>query len=260
MEMRKVRTSHGKLTALAVLAIAAILSVIPIRSTRSAAPLDEPNLSNEERTVNSFTDDLSNFDTKRAELSKKPSLTNEEFSSLERTGNDLKRRVSQLKDATESIINKLKAAGRWNTLDEDVLARLTDAKDRATLRDNGGLRHILESAVTDLNGQSGDEIVAPLSQLRSKVAQSKDDRFDWYQEVPSRMVAASYELPTYGQPAPLMIRSLRCIGATIRLAVSGVLHGPGTGPGPSYNTIPKDTMQKFQCNCYPQSCPGNLTQ
>jgi len=252
--MKKARFNYWKLTALlAALAMSLVQGVGANRTPSRATTFDRPNLSSEAQTVNSFNDDLSNFDKKRVELTKKSTLTNQEFSSLERTGNDLKQRVSQLRDAAVAIINKLKAAGRWETLDEGVLAKLTDAKERAFVRDNGGLRHLLENAVADLNSQSGDEIVAPLSQLRAKVAQSRANQFDGYQEVPSRMVAASYEPPTYVPPAPLFRRSLRCIGASIRVGVDMVIRGVDEA-----SSFPKNSngaITKWDCRCN-NDCAG----
>lgn len=213
----------------------------------SAATFDNPDLNSESRTVNSFNDDLSNFDKKRVQLSKRSAITSEEFNSLERTGNDLKRRISQLKDATESIIRKLKASGRWDNLDEEILAKLTDSKDRAFVQDNGGLRRAFETALTDLNSQSGDEIVAPLSNLRSKVAagtpgfhfnRTSSSSTSW------RIVAVNYSAPSL-----MKTRSLRCIGATIRYGVGLVLHGPGTGSGPK-TTIPTETVDSYKCQCH----------
>ena len=246
--------NYWKLTALVVaLAMSLVQGVGANRTHARAATFDNPNLSSEARTVDSFNDDLVSYDKKRVELSKKSSLTNEEFNSLERNGNDLKRRVLELKDATESIVRKLKAAGRWDNLDEEILAKLTDAKDRAFVRDNGGLRRILESAGTDLNSQSGDEIVAPLNRLRSKVAQSNEDRFERRQDVPWRMVAASYEPPTYSRPAPLVLRSLRCIGATIRYGVGIIIHGPSDAAGRVQ--VPPGTREAYDCQCE-HSCGG----
>src|SRR3954447_12339581 len=125
--MSKARFNNWKLTTLCLAAAISFIQVVSAKRTSgpSAALFDEPNLSSEARTVNSFGDDLVAYDKKRAELSKKASLTNEEFNALQRTGDDLKGRVSQLRDAVQSTITKLKASGRWDNLDEDVLAKLT---------------------------------------------------------------------------------------------------------------------------------------
>jgi len=266
--MKRGRFNYWKLTALAVALAMSLVQGAGANRTRAraatrAATFDSPNLSSEARTVDSFNDDLVSYDKKRVELSKRSSLTNEEFNALERNGNDLKRRVVELKDATESIVRKLKAAGRWDNLDEEILAKFTDAKDRAFVRDNGGLRHILESAGTDLNSQSGDEIVAPLSLLRSKVAQRNQDRFDANPEAPWRTVAAGYQPPA-SNPSALMARSVRCIGATIRYAVGMVVHGtadrsqPGVANGAA--NLPPSTNNKYRCQCFDQCGGAAATQ
>ena len=243
-----------KLTALLVGLLVFVPGVGAKRTNSNAAPSGKADLGSETRTVTSFTDDLSAFDKRRAQLSKRSSLTREEFNALEQTGNDLKRRVAQLRDATTSIINKLKASGQWNTLDEDVLSGLTNPKDRAILRDRGGLRRLFEQAAADLSSQNGDEIVAPLSQLRQKVA--RRDRFDLDQEVAFRMVEAAYRPSIYNAEAPLFLRSLRCLGATIRLGVSIVIHGPSENKPANQDDIPPDTRQAFQCHCEDFNCPG----
>lgn len=215
--MKKAGIKHWTLTALCCIVMSSLVQGVNAKRSISAIlpvdiAVDGPNLNSEVQTIDSFNDDLTNYNKKGVELSKKSTLLNEEFNSLERTGNDLKRRVSQVKDATQSIISKLKAAGRWNTLDDEVLAKLTDANDRAFVQKMGGLRRIFEDAVTQLDSQAADEIVTPLSHLRAKVAAL---RFDDSQALRWRMVTAGYSPSTY---VPADRRSARCIGATIRYA------------------------------------------
>lgn len=252
--MRKARFNYGKLAAVSVaVAIALTQSVSASRSTNPAsrsAAFDQVDLSGEARTIDSFNDDFANYNKTGIELSKKSTLTNEEFNSLERTGNDLKRRVSQLRDGVQSIIRKLKAAGRWNTLDEELLAKVKDANDRAFVQKQGGLRRIFEDAVTQLDSQAADDIVAPLSHLRPKVAaQNKEFRFDDSQAMSWRMVTAGYSPSAY---VPLADRrSARCIGATIRYATRLVVSG--------YENIPPNFTSNMHCYCDggPQCRPGD---
>ncbi len=250
--MIKKGLSYLKWAPMAIVLTVGIMASLRSSTATSGPPaiVDQPNLSSETRTVISFTDDLSAFDKRRAQLSRQSSVKREEFNSLEQTGNDLKRRVSQLRDATNSIINKLKAAGQWNTLDEEVLSRLTDSKDRSFLQDHGGLRRLFEQTAADLNSQSGDDIVAPLNQLRSKVA--RNDAFDRDAAMAWQIIPASYR-PSSTE-APVFLRSLRCMGATIRLGVGMLVHGPAEGK--PQNTIPKDTYAAFQCHCEDFNCPG----
>ena len=252
--MRKARFSYWKLTALClVLAIALAQGVSVSSATNSLSPIaafDEPNLSSEARTIDAFNDDLSNYNKRGVELSKKSTVLNEEFNALERTGNDLKRRVSQLKDATQSIISKLKAAGRWDGLNEELLAKL-DAKDRAFVQKHGGLRRILEDAVNQLDSQAADEIVAPLNNLRPKVAaQNKEFQFNEPQAESWRMVAANYSAPVAVSPADR--RSARCVGATLRWATSIIARGPGT------HTSSLSSNMHCQCDGGPDCMPGQI--
>src|SRR5262249_40405916 len=236
---------------LKLMALGAVIATMLIQGTSAnrANPArrmsENLDLSNEVRTVDAFNDDLLSFDRKRLEIGKKSTVTNDEFNGLERTGNDLKGRVSQLRDAIVTIVRKLKAAGRWDSLDEDILIGLSPG-DRTFVLDNGGLRRILEGAVTDLNSQAGDEIVAPLSQLSSKLTQSKMYSVGETEQGRPRGVAAGHT-SSAANPAPLAHRSARCIGATARYGVALVAHGTN---GLGTPNVSVDTANRFSCYCH----------
>src|SRR6266550_4101453 len=100
--MKKTGIKHIRLTALCGIVMLSLVQGVNANKSISLTPpievaVDEPSLNSEVQTIDSFNDDLANYDKKGVALSKKSTLTNEEFSSLERTGNDLRRRVSQFK-------------------------------------------------------------------------------------------------------------------------------------------------------------------
>ncbi len=240
--MKNSKLNYWKLAALLVtIAIALTQSVNASRSTNGESPatlFDQPDLGGEARTMDSFIDDFASYNRKGVELSKKSSLTGREFDALERSGNDLKRRVSEFKDALQSITRKLKSAGRWDNLDEEILTRVTNAEDRAFLTRSGGLRHILEDSITQLDSQTADEIVAPLNRLRPKVtAQSRELRLDGSPEMQWRVIAASYEPPS-SSPSTAVGRSMRCLLATAHYATNLIVRGgskPSAGSGGTGN-------------------------
>ena len=233
--MRRAGFNYAKLGALLlVLVIALTQSVSATRSTNSGSSctgFDEPDLSGESRTIESLNNDFITYNKRGVELSKRSAVTRQEFNSLENLGNDLKGRVSQLRDSVQSIITKLKSAGRWGNLDAEILEKLTEADDRAFLQRNGGLRRILENAVTELDIDSANEIVAPLNRLRSKVAiQRQELRSNSSQEVQLRIVAASYERPSLNSSVPLFTRSFGCMLATVHYSAHLIRTGKGNKP------------------------------
>jgi hypothetical protein len=233
--MRKAGFNYAKLGALLlVLVIALTQSVSATRPTNSGSSytgFDEPDLSGESRTIESFNNDFITYNKRGVELSKRSTVTRQEFNSLENLGNDLKGRVSQLRDSVQSIITKLKSTGRWGNLDAEILEKLTEADDRAFLQRNGGLRRILENAVTELDSDSANEIVAPLSRLRSKVAiQTQKLKPDSSREVQLRIVMASYERPALNSSVPLFTRGFGCMLATVHYSAHLIRTGKGSKP------------------------------
>jgi len=224
--MRKPGSNYSKLTALCIVLAMSLVQGVSANKINAPSPnpSGEVNLSSEARTIDSFDDDLTAYNKKGFELSKKALLTSDEFGVLDRNGNDLKQRVSQVRAAVESIIGKLKAANRWNNLDEETLAKLTDTEDRAFIQKKGGLRRIFENAVTELNSQAADEIVTPLGHLRPKVGSRSSNGSN---ELAWRMVAATYET-RLANPSTSTGRSARCIGATIRFSTRLIVTGNGS--------------------------------
>jgi hypothetical protein len=62
--------------------------------------------------------------------------------------------VSQLPNAIRSIIQKLKASGRWDTFDADLLASTKDEKFKASVAEFGGARRLFEDVLRNLTGRT----------------------------------------------------------------------------------------------------------
>jgi hypothetical protein len=221
-------------TALSYLKVAAIVAVLGIALTQSinpssagtllppANPLPDVDIASELQTLDSFANDWGKFEKKRAELRKKSSLTSSEFQLLNDDHGALKRRLSQVPNAIRTIINKLKAAGKWDTLDEDLLAAsTTDDKFKASLREFGGARKLFEDGASQLGGAAAaTEILGSLDDVQKKVARQEPDGLQWRtQESELRLVAAAYHPVT-----PLFARSAGCVFATIGRAAKMIVH------------------------------------
>src|SRR6266550_2526953 len=227
--MSKVRFTQWKLTAVcAVLALVTAWSVSASRATSSPArtnALPDVDIASELQTLDSFGDDLGKFEKKRGELAKRSSLTSTEFKLLSDDHGGLKRRLSQVPNAIRGIINKLKAAGKWERFDEDLLASSTDEKFKASLREFGGAKRLFEDAASQLGSSSAkEEILGSLDDLKKKVA--ADRSLEWRsQESGFRLVAAAYN-----PPEPVFTRTAGCILATIGYGARMIAH-PLTTPG-----------------------------
>ena len=134
-------------------------------------------------------------------------------------------------------------------MNDEVLAKTADdPKLRSELSEGGGLKHLLEEAASQYCSQAQNEITGPVEGLRTRLgAQVHDLFFD--QAAPDyrlRMVPASYD------PAPpVFTKGLRCIGATIRVAVHLVATGTTGGAGGAHGNK--------ECFCYDNCGTGAAT-
>lgn len=230
--MKKAELNWRKSTALcAVLALTFIQSLSMTRATTSPPPLNtastDAGFNSELRTLDSFYDDWLKLYQQHKVLSKKATVTSSEFNAFKSSSEGLKSRCSDFQQAIRDIINKLKEAGRWNGLDDEVLAKTTDQGLKSDLREAGGLKKLLEAAASQFCSQAEDEITNPIESLRQKLsAQVQDLFFDQAaQDYRLRMVRVSYDPAT-----PMVTKPVRCLGATIRVAVHLVV---ATHSGPA---------------------------
>ena len=245
--MMKTNFGNWKLTAIAVgLVMTAILTEHPARATRQpSATAATVDISSELRALDTYANDLSAFDKTFNGVSRKDSLTRNEFDGLQRNAEDLKRRLSGLQTEIGQIVRKLKAAGQWDKLDDTVLAHIDDARVRNQLSQIG-LKRLLDEAASELSS-GGSEITGPVELLNRKISAGFHDfNFDRRAEGLSwRVVPVNY------RAEPLFALSVRCRLAAIRMGIYGFVqaspaqHAPAGSQGAHIND---------RVNCY---CGGS---
>src|ERR1043166_3695745 len=227
--MNKRKLNWRNLTAVcAVLTITLVQSVKMSRATTSPSALNttatDVKLDSELRTLDSFFDDWLKVSQQHRVLSKRAQVTSVEFNAFKSSSEGIKNRCSQFEGAVRDIIRKLKAADRWDGLDDEVLGKTNDERLKSDLRESGGLKRLLEGAASSYCSQAESEITGPVETLRTKVAALGQPRDFGQPAQDYRMVQASYE-----PAAPVFTHTLRCLGATIRVAAhlvgSTIAHG-----------------------------------
>ena len=241
--MMKTNFDNWKLTALAIaLVMTAMLTERAARATRQPSAITaEVDLSTELRLLDSYTNDLSAFDKNFTVVSKKNSLTRNEFDAVQHNAEDLKRRLSELQTGIGQIIRKLKAADQWDKLDDTVLAHIDDARVRSQLSQIG-LKRLLDEAGSDLSS-SGSEITGPVELLNRKISAGFHDfNFDRRAEALSwRAVPANY------RAEPLFALSVRCRLAAIRVGIYGFVQASPASQAPKGST---GAHINDRVNCY----------
>jgi hypothetical protein len=264
--------TKSKLKLTALFAVFALLSAWSVGSSKATSSpgatntLPELNINSELQTLNSFGDDLSRLDKKRAGLIKRSSVSDAEFTSVKNDHDALRRRVSQLPNAIRSIIQKLKAAGRWDTFEKDLLASTKDEKFKASVAEFGGARRLFEDVASQLDrSDSADEILGSLDDVRRKVAAHAQEQFfePRLPVVEFRLVAASYN------PAePMAKRSVKgdgktsirgswalyygrlgCAFATVRYGATMMVHAFGSEASFEEAAMTSPASNNWACKC-----------
>jgi hypothetical protein len=124
------------------------------------------NLKSEARILDAWVNDLITYDKQCKQLSLKSRITRAELDPVQRSSDDLTRRLSSVQSALREAIRKLKAAGQFDNLDATIAAKIKDAKFQSVARQNS-FRRTLEEAADQLSGEAV-EISAPLESLRKK--------------------------------------------------------------------------------------------
>jgi hypothetical protein len=224
------------------IAIAALIIVQFVgKSAATASPASAPafvdaDLSAESRSLDTYVDELAQFDKKGKDLAKKPSLTRTEFATYERRAEDLKRRLSGVQNTLIQIITKLKAAGQWDNLDQSVLAKISDSRFQDFVR-REGFKKVLEEAASVLSN-SANEIVSPVEILRNKVHAQAPDFEPGNSILASRAVRVAY--------TTMFTKPVRCALAYIRVGITRRPLGSGK---PS-----KGANDAFNCYCLDFNC------
>src|SRR5262245_23192587 len=214
------------LAALGAIAVALLQKGAP----QSASNTEEVNLRAETQVTESLSTDLIAYRKECAQLSKKQNLLSTEVDGVGRKADALQSRLSNVQNAARTLISKLKAANKWDTLNETVLAN-ADPRHRSFLQNIDFKTEIEEAAAT--LGSRGKELNLPVENLRKKVATSSGDPR-------SLMVAAAYSpaVPTTNSP-------LACAAGKL---VMGAFHAAGV-------KVPDIVLDFTACGCT-STCTG----
>ena len=219
-----------------VLLLAITVALIQTGSLRSAASnpnIDDLNLTSERQVLESFINDFVAYNKECAQLSKKPNLVRTEVEGLERKSEALKQRLSLLQNASRSIVSKLKAAGKWDNLNETILANTSDGRQKSFLQGINFKAEIEEAANTI--GTRGKEIDVPIEKLRRRVASRSMSENENVLMLRAGYVGA----------VPMATTSLGCSAGKLMI---GAFRAAG-------KTVPDIVLDFTSCACSPP-CPG----
>ena len=209
---------HNFKAALAIAALLVLQSLfVSVSAYTKTAAQSNANFAAEGRALESFGNDLSAYIEQDNNLRKKTTLTRADLAALRTSGEKVKGQLSVVQQNLRSLISKLKAANRWDNLNQEVLAGIKDTEFRRLLESEGGAKRLWEDIAANLN-QLGSEIDRDALNLGNKVkAQSLPNG----RELQERAVRVAY------QPPPVFARPLKCrvqiAIATVDLAITGGL-------------------------------------
>lgn len=221
--MKKFR--FNRLTVGALFAVVAIVGGWSITASSAKSPAASPgaaaevDLSSEINVLNGYVRDLRAFDKKCGLLNKRSTFTAVDLEPLQRNADDLKGRVPSVQSALREAIRKLKAAGRWDGLDE-IVAGITSSPSKELLAQQSFKRFLEESASQLANDSR--EIPNPIEVLRKRLSaqlprsgsESGANEFAW------RTVPATY-LRT-AEPVVMNV-TLRCRFALLRQGLTAAV-------------------------------------
>jgi len=211
--MIKARLSY--ITLIAVIAVLAVTQIPGMRTPKAAAQpsAGEADLRSEHRLIGKYLEDLSTYDKEAAELGKRARLVAADIEPIERKSRDLKSRLSGVQDAVREIVKKLKASNEWAGLDQDLVARITNARDKSFFQQNS-FKKFLEDGSNELVSHE-TEISAPLENLRNKISSRT-----FSPDGEAQIVNAAYKPPT-----PFFGAFGKCLMANIQLGLTWRLGG-----------------------------------
>lgn len=166
--MIKSRFSYLKMiAAIAVFAMTLVPDLRTSAGTRVSPIVTGADLGDEQRIIARYLNDLVAYNKQTQELGKRARLVSSDLDEVQNRSEDLKRRLSDVQNAVREITRKLKAAGEWDNVDETILARITDARDKSFFQQNSFKKFVGDNY--DLSTY-GSDISTPLDNLRRKVA------------------------------------------------------------------------------------------
>jgi chromosome segregation ATPase len=203
--MFKSRLSYLKTTALvAVFAMTLVPYLHTSATSRSSLTVVSTDLSNEVRILAKYRADLAAYNQQTQDLEKRARLVSSDLNEIQNRSEDLKRRLSEVQNAVREVVRKLKAANEFDDLDANIVARITDARDKSYFQQNS-FKKLLEEASNDLTGYSND-ISTPFDNLRRKLT--------------SRTAAPSVDsMRAHHALAPLNKNGLQCVLSNIQVGI-----------------------------------------
>lgn len=228
------RKLYRNLMILAAIVVTALaLAPSGSHSAASNTNVDDLNLRAERQVLESFFNDFVAYHKECVQLSKKPNLLRTDVDGVERKSQDLQQRLSNLQNAAQNIMAKLKAANRWDNLNAGILAN-ADPGHRSFFQGINFKAEIEEAASTI--GSKGKDIGVPVETLRRKVATG------WLAENDNVLMVRA----AYAPAVPVANASLLCQAGKLLITVIEAV--PGQHP-------PKAVLDITSCACGP-SCPG----
>jgi ribosome-binding protein aMBF1 (putative translation factor) len=204
--MIKSRFSYLKLSALiAVFAMTLAPYLRTSAGSRLPPIVTGADLSNEQRIIAKYADDLAAYDKQTQALGKRARLESSDLDEVQNRSGDLKRRLSEVQNAVREIVRKLKAANEFDNLDTDIVARITEARDKSYFQQNS-LKKLLETASNDLTSY-GNDITTPVDNLRRKLT--------------SRTASPSGDslIRAHHAPVPFFRNGLQCMLSNIQVGI-----------------------------------------
>ncbi|MFN2576349.1 MAG: hypothetical protein ABR607_01515 [Pyrinomonadaceae bacterium] len=190
------------------------ITISPLR----LAVLGDLDLKSEDQTLDVFGDGSVRFDKQLGELRKANSFSLAELDVLKPKGDDAKRQLPQALQAIKSAITKLKAADRWNRLDDEVQDGTSNSLISRVLKKLGGARQNLQEASQISSSNFAEEIDGDIEVLRTKAQVRPEDLvFERFGDSRNRLVPVAYN--------PVFAKGFRCMLATARHTISKLTHG-----------------------------------
>ena len=214
--MIKSRFSFFKWTPFVVLlAIAFTLSMRSSTAKSELSPAaDSPpinvDLTNEERVLGKYLDDVVNYEHECKLIGQRARLVSGDLDSVQRRSSELKDRLTEVQNAFREVVRKLKAANEWDNLNTTLAARITDQKERRDFEDLN-FKQLLDDGSNTLTNHS-NEISGPFENLRRRVVSRTVSP---YGDGAAAIVSAAYHPPA----PPMFIASLKCLIASARMGI-----------------------------------------
>jgi hypothetical protein len=166
--MIKSRFSYLKLSALIAVFAMTLVPYLPTSAGSRLSPIvTGADLGSEQRIIARYADDLVAYDKQTQALGKRARLVSSDLDEVQNRSEDLKRRLSEVQNAVREIVRKLKAANEFDDLDTNIVARITEARDKSYFQQNS-FKKLLEDASNDL-ASYGSDVTTPVDNLRRKL-------------------------------------------------------------------------------------------